>query len=311
MSAPRPFLLFSFALGAVVVALLFGPAQGNPTSAITIEPGTPIRVAAQELKAAGVVRSALVFELLVRILNPQGGVIAGIYSFPGGENAFSLAYRFSCGDTGITPVRVTVPEGFSTREIGILLTEKLGVFDENGFTTLAAGEEGYLFPDTYLMTPGMPPEAVIALMRGTFEKRVRELEPDIEAFGKPLKDVVIMASLLEKEARQEETRRTVAGILWKRLDRGMPLQVDAVFGYILATTTFSPTFDQLTLDSPYNTYKYAGLPPGPIANPGLVALKAAVTPVKTPYLFYLTGVDGTMRYARTLEEHKANRKYLR
>jgi UPF0755 protein len=252
------------------------------------------------------------FSILVRFFNPEGGVLAGTYSVPGGENVFSVAYRLARGVTGITSVKVTIPEGFTAREMGVLLEEKLGDFDAEHFVALGKAEEGYLFPDTYFFLPGSSPESVIAAMRRTFDERVGPLAPRIEDFGRPLDEVVTMASLLEKEARRTETRRTIAGILWKRLDRGMSLQVDAVFGYIFGTTTFSPSFDDLEVDSPYNTYRNVGLPPGPIANPGLDAIEAAITPIETPYWYYLTDGDGVMRYAKTFEGHKQNReRYLR
>ena len=120
-----------------------------------------------------------------------------------------------------------------------------------------------------------------------------------------------MASILEKEARKLETRKVIAGILWKRIEIGMPLQVDAVFGYIHATSTYSPTFEDLEVDSPYNTYTNRGLPPGPIGNPGLESIRAALEPTKTPYLYYLTGKDGFMYYAKTFDQHVANRRFLR
>ena len=134
---------------------------------------------------------------------------------------------------------------------------------------------------------------------------------DIAASGHSFSDIIIMASLIEREARRSEDRRMVAGVLWNRIKKGMPLQVDAVFGYIYGRTTYSPSFDDLKIDSPYNTYKYAGLPAGPICNPGLDAIEAALHPAETKYLYYLTGRDGLMRYATTYALHKANiAKYL-
>lgn len=121
-----------------------------------------------------------------------------------------------------------------------------------------------------------------------------------------------MASLIEREAKTDEDRKTIAGILWNRIDLKMPLQVDAVFGYIKGIDTYHPTSEDLSIESPYNTYLHAGLPPTPISNPGLESLHAAATPTKTDYLYYLTGKDGVMHYAKTFEEHKANRaKYLK
>jgi UPF0755 protein len=116
-----------------------------------------------------------------------------------------------------------------------------------------------------------------------------------------------MASILEREANNPEDMRIVAGILWNRLDIDMPLQVDAVFGYIRQENGYTPTAEDLQLDSPYNTYRNRGLPPTPISNPGLDALLAAVQPEETPYLYYLTGRDGKMYYGRTFEDHKRNR----
>jgi UPF0755 protein len=115
-----------------------------------------------------------------------------------------------------------------------------------------------------------------------------------------------MASILEREAQSPDDMRIVSGILWHRIALGMPLQVDAAFGYAHGADGYAPTVHDLTTDSPYNTYLRKGLPPTPIANPGLAALQAAVTPTSTPYLYYLTGSDGQMHYAVTFDQHKKN-----
>jgi UPF0755 protein len=121
-----------------------------------------------------------------------------------------------------------------------------------------------------------------------------------------------MASILEAEARTTETRKIISGILWKRMEIGMPLQVDAPFQYIIGKNTFQLTTNDLKFDSPYNTYKYKGLPPGPIGNPGLDAISATVNPIKTNYLYYLSDVRGNMHYAKTFAEHVINKeKYLK
>jgi len=117
-----------------------------------------------------------------------------------------------------------------------------------------------------------------------------------------------MASILEGEALTTSDRKLVAGVLWRRLEIGMPLQVDATFSYVNGKTTFELTLDDLKIDSPYNTYKYKGLPPTPINNPGLNSINAALYPTKTKYLYFLSGNDGKMHYARTFEEHKRNRQ---
>ena len=160
--------------------------------------------------------------------------------------------------------------------------------------------EGYLFPDTYLFLPGAETEQIIGTMRDNFKKKAGDIAQDI----------VIMASLIEKEVPASDDRRIVSGILWKRLEIGMPLQVDAVFPYI--TGKREVLLDDLKINSPYNTYLYKGLPPGPIANPGLDAIEAARNPKETPYLYYISGKDGKTHFAKTYEEHLKNKeKYLR
>jgi UPF0755 protein len=148
-------------------------------------------------------------------------------------------------------------------------------------------------------------------MRARFDEKIKGAEDEIASFKKSLKDVIIMASIVEKETYNDETRRIVAGILWKRLEKGMALQVDAPFYYI---TGKPGNFSQadLKIDSPYNTYKYVGLPKGPISNPGLSTIIDTVTPLQTPYWFYLTDKKGEMRFAETYEGHLNNiNKYLR
>jgi UPF0755 protein len=171
--------------------------------------------------------------------------------------------------------------------------------------------EGYLFPDTYVFPPSATTASIIAAMQKNFEDKTALLAASSTSSGHSFSDIVIMASLLEKEARTPTDQRIVAGILWNRLARNMPLQVDAVFGYIYNRDTYSPSFADLSVNSPYNTYIHRGLPPGPINNPGLIALMAAAYPIQSKYLYYLTGSDGTMHYAVTYAQHEANeRTYL-
>jgi len=174
-----------------------------------------------------------------------------------------------------------------------------------------ASLEGFLFPDTYLFLPNAKPSDVLAVFEENFNVKIKSIDDAIRAFKKPLKDIVIMASILEAEARTTETRRIIAGILWKRLSIGMPLQVDAPFQYIIGKNTFQLTTGDLKFDSPYNTYLYKGLPPGAIGNPGLDAILATTYPQGNDYLYFLTTDDGVAIYGRNFEEHKANKaRYL-
>ena len=297
-----PLLVFALCAAA---AFLIGPPAAYPSgSLITIPSGTTIAGAGGLLKEAGALRSPLMFELAVRA--GKGSIAAGTYALPERESALSLAYRLSHGKTGLAQARVTIPEGTTVAQAADILKVALRDFDTKGFIALAKQDEGYLFPDTYFFLPGTPPETAVQTMRDNFDRHIAPLETQIRAFGRSEADAVIMASLLEKEARQSETRRIVAGILWKRLAIGMPLQTDAVFGYITGTPTHSPSAAELAVDSPYNTYTYKGLPPGPIGNPGAEAIQDAVTPIKTPYLYYVTDKEGNIYYAKTYAEHLAN-----
>lgn len=305
-------IFLACAVLAIFLGLFFvgAPLSYPQNSVITIPEGATVRESGDLLKEKGALRSALLFSALVELVGDKG-VIAGTYALKKKENVISLAHRFSNGNTGITLARVTIPEGLASFETVKILSRSLGVFDAEGFEVLARPEEGYLFPETYFFLPNTPAEEVIEVMRRTFDEKILPLRPKIEAFGRPLGDIVIMASILEREARQSETRRIVAGILWKRMSLKMPLQVDAPFGYVLQKSGYAPTLTDLKMDSPYNTYLNRGLPPGPIGNPGLAAIEDAVTPTKTPYLYYLTGKDGEMYYAKTFEEHVANKSKLR
>ena len=225
---------------------------------------------------------------------------------------FGVSSRLTNGNFGLTPVRLTFPEGITTKQMSLILSDKLIDFDGEEFLKLSKDKEGYLFPDTYLFAPNTKPDEVIRVMKKNFDDKLLGINKAFSDFKKPLKDVVAMASILEAEARTTETRKVIAGILWKRLAMGMPLQVDAPFQYIIGKNTFQLTLADLKYDSPYNTYKYKGLPPGAIGNPGIDALLSAVTPTKSSYLFYLSDIRGNMHYANTFAEHVINKeKYLK
>lgn len=209
-------------------------------------------------------------------------------------------------------VNVTIPEGLSVKQIGEIL-ENAKLFSKDEFIKIAQKEEGYLFPDTYRFYKDAKPEDVVLKMKENFNKKITsEILSEIQKTNRALSEVVVMASMLEEEVRSTEDRKIVAGILWKRLDQEMGLNVDAALTYILGRASNELTLGDLKYDSPYNTYRYRGLPPTPISNPGLDAISAAANPEQSRYFYYLTDKDGAVHYAVTLEEHALNkRKYLR
>jgi UPF0755 protein len=199
---------------------------------------------------------------------------------------------------------VRIPEGATRVEIAQIMERKFGRFKMAEFMQITKKKEGYLFPDTYFFLPNVEAPEVAKVLEDNFYAHLHEIYDEVVLFEKPLDEIVIMASLLEKEAYDLETMRMISGILWKRLEIDMPLQVDAVFLYINGKNTYELTLDDLATTSPYNTYKHKGLPPGAIANPGLDAILAAVTPPETDFLFYLSDREGNTYYSRTFEQHK-------
>lgn len=298
---------------AITVGMLVAPPSDFPEgeSLVIIPKGASVSQIATQLSEQRIVAHPEILRTILRITGRASGVQSGIYLFKEPQNLFTVTFRLSVGEYGIPPVRVTFIEGETARQYAQELGSSFPLASPQAYLAVAKPYEGYLFPDTYLLQPSSEPADIIAAQRANFEKRLESLEDDIKASGRSLSEIVILASILEKEARTEESRRMVAGILLNRLKIGMPLQVDAVFGYIFDRPTYHPSLDDLKVDSPYNTYKYRGLPPGPIGNPGLDAIEAALNPAKTPYLYYLTGKDNLMHYAETFEGHQRNReKYL-
>ncbi len=305
-------LLIGTLLGSAYLLILSPPDTFPAPSIVKVRSGETLEDVVSDFKARGMVRSKFVLESLVRLLGSDRKVREGSYFFAGRQNALHIAMRLASGDFELNPVRVTVFEGQDARGIGKLLGTKLAPFDVAGFLALALPREGYLYPDTYFFYPGEEPQTVVNAMEHNFSEQTAPLKPALEAFEKTELEVLTMASLLEREARTTQDFRTVAGILWKRISIGMPLQVDAAFGYVLEKPLTELTPADIKRDSPYNTYLNKGLPPTPIGNPSARAVEAAVTPIKSEYLFYLSDRRGTIRYAATYEQHLSNiERYLR
>ncbi len=303
------FIIITFAL---YLSFWRTPSDFPVQSIVRVQSGESLEATTQKFTMLHMIRSPFVFRSLVILLGGEKKVTAGDYLFTSKESPLTLAWRIIEGRLGMDPVKVTIPEGLNVSEISGILSKNLIAFDVKTFETLATEKEGYLFPDTYFLPPTAVPLDVIGHMEENFIEKIKSIQKDIELYGKSEKDVVTMASILEGEAKDSESRRIVAGILWKRISIGMPLQVDATFKYINGKDSSNLTLDDLKIDSAYNTYTNKGLPPTPINNPGLDALLAAVTPIKTDYLYFLTGTDGKMYYAKTFEAHKVNKaKYLK
>jgi UPF0755 protein len=204
-------------------------------------------------------------------------------------------------------IKVTIPEGYNSRDISVVLSKNIPGFASTTFLQSAKAQEGYLFPDTYFFYPNTTPQEAVSAMRADFDARIAGASSSIKAFGKSESDIIKMASIVEKEATSSVDRRIIAGILWKRLADNYPLQVDPPFFYFLGKDSSQLTLADLSVDSPYNLYKHAGLPPTPIDNPGFGAIMDTVTPTATSYWYYLSDSKGNMHYAVTYDEHLVNK----
>jgi UPF0755 protein len=305
-------LVIALILVSGYILLIKSPQTFPSDSIVVIDRGSSVSDIAKRLSDANIVRHSTVLSLVLRFSGASSRVKSGAYLFSTPENVFAIASRLSTGDYGLPLTRITIPEGMTVRDISERVADALPLVSTQEFIKEGRQYEGYMFPDTYLFSPDANIKSVIDAMRANFDKKVEPLLSDIQSSGHSMSDIIIMASLIEKEARTEANKRIVAGVLWNRLSINMPLQVDAVFGYIFNRDTYSPSHEDLKVDSPYNTYTNTGLPPGPIANPSIESIKAVLYPTDTKYLYYLTGNDNLMHYATTYAEHQSNqRKYLR
>lgn len=303
----------AFVVGGLILAfILIAPPIYFPSDRIIrISEGQSISEVGQYLKEKRVISSPMIFKLANYVI-PGDNVIAGNYVFKRPYTVLGVVWRITNGEYDIDTVRITIPEGATVDDISIIIAKRLTGFNRLNFLALTEDLEGYLFPDTYFFQPGTPEEMIVDEMVENFYRKIQPLRPAIDASKYKLTEIITMASIVEKEAITEESRRIVAGILWRRIEIGMRLQVDAVFPYIIGKNTFDLTLKDLRYNSPYNTYRYAGLPPGAIANPGLESIEATIRPIESPYLFYLSDYDSEMHYAVDYDEHIVNKnRYLR
>lgn len=279
---------------------------------LDVDEGDSLGSIAMHAEDAGVIKSKTVFQTLIYLLGGDRRIKAGTYVVEEPSSVFDVALLIASGKRDINALKVTIPEGFSRIEIATLIDEKIPTFDKDLFLEKTKGQEGYLFPETYFFLKNTSVDAIISSLRGEFDKRTASLASEITARNISMQDLITMASIIEKEATGESDRTLISGVLWKRLELGMPLQVDATFLYINGKPSAELTLDDLKLNSPYNTYVYKGLPPGPICSPGLASIIAALRPESSSYLYYLHDKDGGVHFAKNFEEHKANKaKYLK
>ena len=326
------FLFFLMVLVCAALAAFFVvsnrplDSQGDaPGKVVRIEPGMGTRQIAQRLAQEEIIASASLFELLVRLEGAQHELQAGAYLLRADMRPLEIIEQIRSGRVRLVPV--VIPEGFEIKQIAALLAEK-GLADRERFMELAfnanlvfgealpfdlpiASLEGYLFPDTYYFSEGQKEEEIIGQMVSRFLQVVEEeVLPLLEESHLSLHEVVTLASIVEREIMVAEERPLVASVYLNRLAVDMPLQADPTVRYVTEEDRPVVLYRDLEIDSPYNTYRYPGLPPGPIASPGLASMLAVLQPADTDYYFFVSRRDGTHEFTRTYDEHlRARRMY--
>lgn len=306
---------------------------GNAPISVKIEEGQGSRSIAKLLKEKGLIRSEIVFTSYLKLTGQDDELKAGKYNFSGRLDVPGVVFILVNGLSETEDIRLLVSEGFNVWEIDKRLVS-LGLIKEGEFSYKFYQDEGYLFPDTYRLNQLLATssyeitESLRQRMGDNFKEKIGELFKNLTK--EEQKRIIIVASMLEKEARTEKDMKLVAGIIYKRMELGMLLQIDATVIYGACyrqfhsqvqdlgsriqncDVTYQGVARELKIDGAYNSYIRKGLPPGPISSPGLKAIQAALNPTKSDYLYYLSTRDGaTMIYSKTSGEHVANRrKYL-
>jgi len=326
LSTPEPILkrrrwlrwLWWFLGGKVIVLallfisfyLLYQPPADFVPQTITIEPGESVFSIAQQLTQQQIVRSELILFTILRYWQDPTQIKATTYTFEEPQTAFEVAELLVEGEFGNNLTTLTFIEGMRIQEFAVRASASLQNVTEAEFLELTAGLEGQLFPETYFVPPNFTTAQMIELMLDTHVDVLTELlASSTTSLTTP--EILILASIVEREANTPESKALVAGIFLNRMAIGMPLQADASIEYVIDTPLGELAPGRLAaelreLDSPYNTYRNPGLPPTPIGNPGRVALAAVINPTPSGYFYYITGNDGEFYYARTFDEHLIN-----
>lgn len=299
-------LLGVFGIATVLIWWTNGTSPVNKSSRETqtfvVPQGAGIKQIANDLKEQNLIKDPTVFYFLVKQMGIEKKIQAGSYKLSASQSAAEIAESLT---VGTQDVWVTVPEGKRATEIAEILSEKIETYDP-GWVDILVENEGYLFPDTYLFPKDATIDLIVSTMRDEFDEKYAEANGPSHA----QEDIVILASMIQREAITDEEMPIIAGIMKNRIEEGMPLQIDATIQYAKGRSGawWQPVLlaEYQSVNSPYNTYKIQGLPPGPISNPGQEALRAAANPQKTDYLYYLHDKNGTIRYAKTLDQHNAN-----
>jgi len=325
------FLFFVLTLAVFVWEGIYVPKTPGfkETKIFSAEKGEGTKQISINLEKQGFIKYGFLFRFYALTRGVADKLQAGDYLLSPSMAMPEITKKLVSGD--IVREKITIIEGWNIRDISFYLEEQ-GVSKAADFSTLVNSArdfsedfdflsskpeilslEGYLFPDTYEIQKGESTEELVRnILKNFGEKLTPELREEIKEQDKTIFEIITMASLIEKEVKTMPDKKLVSGVLWKRLESGMPLQVDATISYITGKKNAKVLIVDTQIDSRYNTYKYLGLPRGPISNPGLESIIAALSPENSQYWYYLSTPEGETIFSRTFEEHnQARAKYLK
>ncbi len=309
--------LAALAAAGALAWLIYGD-RALPQNSVTVvvENGSGVTQIAAQLREQGVVRSARLLALFLRARGVANQIEAAEYVFPAHETVPEVAAVLEAG--GRPPTAwITVPEGYTATQIAQRLSDARLRAAEDFLHAVRTGSlrfgaartnglEGYLFPETYQMRRDASAQDVAGLMTDQFRRELpRDYAAAAKKIGYSLPQIVTIASIIEREAKVDDERPLMAGVYYNRLRRQMPLEVDATIEYALPKHKYALSYRDLAVDSPYNTYTHAGLPPTPIANPGKRSILAALHPRPSAFLYYVYCGHGRHQFSNTLEEQQA------
>lgn len=308
-------------------------ANPNLVQEFSVTKGESGKAIGKNLRDKGLIKDRFLFETEVWLRGSEKDFVVGNYKLP--EKA-SIADLVKILTTAAKreQVKITIPEGLSNKEIAkIWEDKKMGTaadflakasvvdsreiipgstYDFLALKQKGADLEGYLYPDTYYVFKDSKPEDLIKKMLDNFENKTKGILEEVQSSGKDFYDILTLASIVEREVPKTSERPIIAGLFLKRIQIGMALQSDATVNYVTGKYRLRPTYDDLQVDSPYNTYKYRGLPPSPIGNPSISSIKAVLNPEQSEYLYFLSKPTGETVFSKTLDEHNENKaKYLK
>jgi len=318
-------IVLALGIAAWFVITVVSGNSSKTAQTFSVAKGQGVNEISRALYDKGIIKNKFVFETWLWLEKSEGKIVAGIYNFPANVSIRQLKNILVLGP-GNSQRSITLLEGWTRQMMASALDKNslsgqsfLALTDDrnlwgNDYDWLAdmpvgASLEGFIFPDTYYINDETTARDLVVKALNNFDKKLTPtIRYEIERQGKTIFEVITLASIIEREVPQATDKKMIADVFLKRLDKDIGLQSDATVNYITGKGLTQPTAADLSIDSPYNTYKYRGLPPGPISNPGLDSIEAVVYHTKNNYYYFLTTKEGKVIYSRTYEEHLANKK---